>query len=227
MKRIISLILKAIVVGFASAGVLMAMGIGTPWFGRNSTLMYFTNQSNVLIAAICLVGFFLTLFKVKLPSWCYIIKYVGTSAIALTGFVFVFILAPTFGPWAWSVVNIFTHVIVPIAAVVDFALTRGNYEIRKRHIWFTLLPSFLYTIYTYIAWVNSWDFGGGSRSPYFFLNWGSGIKWYWFADRAPYAGIGWWIFAIGLIVVGLSFALYFMVHRRVKNVENDAKTQEK
>ena len=56
------------------------------------------------------------------PSW-YVIKFIGTVAITLTGVVFTFVLAPTFRQGAWNLQNTLTHVVGPVVSVIDFFVT--------------------------------------------------------------------------------------------------------
>ena len=63
-------------------------------------------------------------------AW-YVIKYIGTVAITLTGVVFAFVLAPTFKQGAWNLQNTLTHLVVPVAAVLDFFVTGIYHRSRK------------------------------------------------------------------------------------------------
>lgn len=74
-------------------------------------------QDGILLWATGLKG----LFRNKSVSdlW-WVIKFVGTVSITLTGAVFCFVLAPTLGNAAWNLQNILTHVVVPVAAIIDF-----------------------------------------------------------------------------------------------------------
>lgn len=68
--------------------------------------------------------------KQQITDCWYLIKFVGTISITLTGMVFCFVLAPTMGRYAWNLQNILTHVVVPIAAVVDFfVVSEKRYEV--------------------------------------------------------------------------------------------------
>lgn len=88
--------------------------------GGGSVFMYFTIQSNIGLALICAYGMYLILGKKEISNLWYIIKFVGTVSITLTGAVFCFVLAPTMGVAAWNLQNILTHVVVPVLSVVDF-----------------------------------------------------------------------------------------------------------
>ena len=59
-RKWISSVLKLIVIVSAAAGTLMSARTGRGTFmGGSRVFMYFTIQSNILIAGICLVGCFL------------------------------------------------------------------------------------------------------------------------------------------------------------------------
>lgn len=87
--------------------------------GGSRVFMYFTIQSNILVAVISFVGGYYISKDYIGERWP-IVQFVGTVAITLTGIVFCFVLAPTMGSKAWNFQNILTHVVVPVAAVVDF-----------------------------------------------------------------------------------------------------------
>ena len=133
-KKKLSLILKIIVIVSAFVGTaISAYGDGTSFMNGVQTFMYFTTQSNIAIAIICAVGYYKMSKGKDIGNVHYVIKYVGTVAITLTGVVFCFVLAPTLGANAWNVHNVLTHVVVPIASIVDFfvATTFHYGEVRK------------------------------------------------------------------------------------------------
>ena len=113
-RKRVSLLLKLIVILSAAAGTFMSA-----WAGRNSfmggsrVLMYFTIQSNLLMAMISAAGAFLLIRDRKVSRTWYVVKLVGTVSITLTGVVFAVLLAPVLGSFAWNVQNTLTHVVVP------------------------------------------------------------------------------------------------------------------
>ncbi len=133
-----------------------------------------------------------------------IIKFVGTVSITLTGVVFGFVLAPTLGINAWNIQNTLTHLIVPVAAVIDFFVISGVAAIKKSNVIYVIIPPILYAIYAGIGYVNNWQFADGINYPYFFLNWGSKAGAFGFTNELPFMGSAWWILAllIFLIVIG-------------------------
>ena len=153
-RKTTSYILKGIVVLAAVSGIwLSAAGGRNSFMGGSRVFMYFTIQSNLAIALICAAGGILMLRSGRIKDWRFVVKFVGTVSITLTGAVFCFVLAPTFGPKAWSLQNILTHVIVPVAAVADFFVTGIYGNIRMRDIVFVTLPPLAYVIYAGIGYV--------------------------------------------------------------------------
>lgn len=122
-RKNISLILKIIVILSAVGGTFLSAYAGRRTFmGGMKVFMYFTIQSNIAIALICAIGIYLMLRGKKISEAWYVVKFVGTVAITLTGVVFGIVLAPTLGDKAWNIQNTLTHVVVPVSAVADFLL---------------------------------------------------------------------------------------------------------
>ncbi len=207
-KKKLSLILKIIVIVSAFVGTaISAYGDGTSFMNGVQTFMYFTTQSNIAIAIICAVGYYKMSQGKDIGNVHYVIKYVGTVAITLTGVVFCFVLAPTLGANAWNVHNVLTHVVVPIASIVDFFVVAPGAGIKKKNVFYVIIPPLVYAIYAGIAYANGWEFSEGYNYPYFFLNWGSPAGAFGFTDELPFMGSAWWILAlfIFLLIVGYCY----------------------
>jgi hypothetical protein len=205
LRKRISLVLKAIVVISAVTGTLLSAHVGRASFmsGRRA-FMYFTIQSNILIAVICAIGGIKLLKGKNAGSVWYVVKLVSTVSITLTGVVFGFLLAPLLGENAWNPQNTLTHLVVPVVAVLDYYMICITAEIKYRNVIYVIIPPILYAIYAGIAYVNGWEFATGVNYPYFFLNWGSPAGVFGFSDKLPFIGTGWWILVIlvFLIIVG-------------------------
>ena len=175
--------------------------------GGKTVFMYFTIQSNIVIALISLIGFIFLMCDMDIGSIWYVIKLVGTVSITLTGVVFVVVLAPTLGENAWNLQNILTHVVVPISSVVDFFIVASTTKINKVNIIYVIIPPLLYAIYAGIGYVRGWNFGYGNNYPYFFLNWGSKAGAFGFSQELPFMGCVWWIMVllIFLLIVGFCY----------------------
>ena len=201
-SRTLSLILKAVTVLSAAIGIGMTAASGRNSFmGGSRVFMYFTIQSNLLIALICLIGFILLLRKGEIGKAWRVIKLAGTVAITLTGLVFCFVLVPVLGNGFGNLQNTLTHVIVPIAAVADWFASGAAKGLRKRSAFFVLIPPFLYVIYAAIGYVRGWGFSKGVNYPYFFLNWGSPAGVFGFTEGPPFMGCGWWILSLMLLIL--------------------------
>ena len=213
-RKIISLALKLTVIVCAVTGTLMSAGSARNVFmGGSRALMYFTIQSNILIALICLIGACLLLRK-KPPgkAWA-VVKLAGTVAITLTGAVFAVMLAPLMGNKAWSLTNTLTHLVVPLAAIADFFAVVSGTRIERKNVIWVLVPPFLYVIYAAVGFVNNWDFARGQNYPYFFLNWGSPAGAFGFSDQLPYLGCVWWILILCLFLLAAARAYLALADR--------------
>lgn len=192
--------------------------------GGNRVFMFFTIQSNIAIALICAIGLVL-LFRRKPPkTFWFVLKFIGTVSITLTGVVFVFVLAPTLGPYAWNLQNVLTHVVVPIIAVIDFFVTGVYGTVQKRHVPLVTLPPLAYAIYAGIGYIAGWEFLEGINYPYFFLNWGSPAGAFGFTDRLPFMGTVWWILAIlvFLLLIGYAYlGILALLKKRIEPVNGD------
>ncbi|MCR4677702.1 MAG: Pr6Pr family membrane protein [Lachnospiraceae bacterium] len=214
-RKCLSYILKTVVFLSAVIGTFLSAYAGRMTFmGGKTVFMYFTIQSNIAIAIISAIGCFL-LWQRKVPSkvW-YVIKFVGTVAITLTGVVFVVVLAPTLGVHAWNVQNILTHVVVPVAAAVDFFVTVSGVNIGKRNVIYVIIPPILYAIYAGIGYVLGWEFAAGVNYPYFFLNWGSEAGAFGFSSELPFMGSAWWILVLLVFLIAVGYC-YLMVADRI------------
>lgn len=216
MKKVISCILKLAVVLFAVWGTALSAGAGSDTFmGGKTVFMYFTIQSNLALALISLVGLYFVLRKKATPHWWYVVQFVGSLSITLTGLVFCAVLAPTLGKYAWVPANVFTHVIVPLASVIDFFVVGSDATIAKKNVFFVPIPPIAYAIYAGIGYARNWHFAMGLRYPYFFLDWGSPAGAFGFSKTLPFMGCAWWILLLLglLIVVGL---LYLKILDKLK-----------
>ena len=202
VQKRISCALKLITILSAVVGIILSAYAGSRAFmGGSRFLMYFTIQSNILIAIICVIGLFMIRGDRKISRAWYVVKLVGTVSITLTGLVFGFMLAPLLGAHAWNIQNTLTHLIVPVTAVLDFFVVAPGAGIEKKNVIYVTIPPLLYAIYAGIGYVNGWQFSPGKNYPYFFLNWGSPAGAFGFTNELPYMGTAWWILALLLLLV--------------------------
>lgn len=214
-QKATSYILKAIILLSAVIGVFMSAYAGRNSFmGGSRVFMYFTIQSNIAVAIIAGIGLWYLSKNIISESW-YVIKFVGTVSITLTGVVFCFVLAPTMGKTAWNVQNILTHVVVPLVSVLDFFVTGVSADIKRKNVIWVIVPPICYAIYAGIGYAMNWQFAEGINYPYFFLNWGSPLGAWGFGSDLPFMGCVWWILELFafLLLVGL---LYLAVVNALK-----------
>ena len=214
-RKWVSCVLKLIVIVSAAVGtVLSAKGArGSIFMNGSRAFMFFTIQSNILIALICAVGLCLLLRSRPVSRAWYVVKLTGTVSITLTGVVFAVMLAPLLGSMAWNVQNTLTHVVVPLAAVADFFVIAAGAGIPKKSIIWVLLPPLLYVIYAAVGFVRGWEFIKGQNYPYFFLNWGSPAGAFGFTDRLPYLGCVWWILILLFFLLAVARAYLALADR--------------
>lgn len=218
VQKALSGLLKTVVILAAGIGTFLSWYAGRDSFmGGRTVFMYFTIQSNIALALICLAGLIIMLRGRAFSDLWYTVKFVGTVSITLTGVVFCFVLAPTLRHNAWSIQNILTHVVVPVAGVLDFFVTGTRSGIRKRSVLWVIVPPLLYAVYAGIAYRMNWQFAKGYNYPYFFLNWGSPAGAFGFTDGLPYMGCGWWILALfcALLIVGMLYLLLLDVLKKL------------
>ncbi|MCR5585504.1 MAG: Pr6Pr family membrane protein [Lachnospiraceae bacterium] len=217
--KILSAFLKCAVVLGAAIGIpLSVIANEAAFMSGKSVFMFFTVQSNILMALICMAGLIFMVTGKKPAPWWYVLKYVSTVAITLTGIVFCFVLAPTLGSHAWNVQNILTHVVVPVAAIADFYVSSAEAKISRKAVFLVTIPPILYAIYAGIGFALNWQFAPGYNYPYFFLNWGSPAGAFGFSKGLPFMGTGWWIVAILIFLLGIGYLyLYTLDKCKKKN----------
>lgn len=218
--KIISLFLKAVVTVSAVVGIILsAVAAKEIFMGGGRVFMYFTIQSNIAIALVEFIGAALILRNKSVGNAWFVIKFVFTVSITLTGAVFTFILAPTLGKLAWNVQNVLTHVAVPVFSIADFFVTGIYGDIKKRHVFFVVLPPLAYAIYASFGYALGWEFSEGANYPYFFLNWGSPAGAFGFTDKLPFMGCAWWMIALLVLMLAVGFGYLAMIGKIKKKMQ--------
>lgn len=214
---IFSQLIKVLIFVCAILGTVLSAYAGRNSFmGGTYVFMFFTIQSNIGIAIICLFGFLFGLKNKSANRIGQIIKFVGTVSITLTGVVFCAVLAPTMGKSAWGITNVLTHVVVPVLSIVDFFIVAKNYEYKKLDSLWVTIPPLCYAIYAGIGFVRNWQFSEGINYPYFFLNWGSAAGAFGFSKELPFIGCGWWILILLIFLIGVGLG-YLKIVDLIKN----------
>ncbi|MCR5429029.1 MAG: Pr6Pr family membrane protein [Lachnospiraceae bacterium] len=221
-QKICSYILKTVTVLSALIGSFLSYYAGRLSFmGGSRVFMFFTIQSNIAIAVICAIGCVMMLRGREAGKVWPVIKFVGTISITLTGVVFGFVLAPTLGSHAWNIQNTLTHLVVPVAAVIDFFVVSTAFEIKKRNDFFVIVPPILYAVYAGIGYVRGWQFIEGINYPYFFLNWGSPAGAFGFSNELPFMGTAWWIVALLFFLLAIGY-IYLLIADGIKRIGKKA-----
>lgn len=222
----ISLILEIIVFVASFSGVIISLSLtGDQFMGGSSTLLYFTIQSNLWIGITLL---FISVCKIIeriknkpiLKKWMYVIKYIFTVSITLTGLVYCFLLAPFLpeGYNPWSIANLLTHVIVPICSVADMFVDEYNLNITKKMTFLTITPPLYYLIFVIIGFFADFRYSNGENYPYFFLNFRSNAGIFGFVKEPLEIGCFYWILLMLGIVLGMGF-LYRLIFNKINNKE--------
>lgn len=216
MKKHLSVLLKMTVALGAFVGVALSHYNMRGFMGGNSTFLYFTIQSNLWIALLDVVAFVMmargseALGRMGAEErvaarWYSLAQLIFTVSITLTGVVFCFVLAPTMAPGtAFGLANVLTHVVVPLAAIIDFIVCRRTYTFRRIDVLFPTLPAWYYLAFASVGYVLDWPFGEGINYPYFFLNWGSPAGAFGFCDALPFMGVAYYIALILLFLIALA-----------------------
>ncbi|MBO4452583.1 MAG: Pr6Pr family membrane protein [Clostridia bacterium] len=214
--RVTSLILKATVFLSVTAGIVISLIPSEDALVKGgSVFMFFTIQSNIAIGIIALIGAVLLLKNPKAGGILFVVQFVGTVSITLTGAVFTVMLAPQLGEHAWKIANILTHVVVPTTAIADFLVIGAYGDIKKKQVFYVIIPPALYVVYAGIAYAAGWEFIEGYNYPYFFLNWGSPAGAFGFADELPYMGCVWWILVLMAFIIAVGF-VYLLITGFIK-----------
>ena len=225
-KKAISIFLELLTASCMIAGIALTSQMGGDFMAGGTAFLYFTVQSNLWIGATCAVFAALNLATVfkpdfKIPRAMHVIKYVFTVSITLTGIVFCCVLAPTLPGSFKSAANVLTHVIVPLAAVIDLFVCRDPAPAFKQFP-FALIPPVYYVIFAGIGYALNWDFGGGNNYPYFFLNWDSPAGAFGFSSEMPYfMGCVWWIILLILFISGISIGYIALIKKLNKKEEKN------
>lgn len=206
----ISFIAKVAIIICSLGGVILSFFYAdidgySHWAAR---LMYFTGLSNVWIG-ICVAVVLISPYIKGLSSEngkrrLYILRYIFTVSITVTGIVYCFILAPFAdkgGFVPWTLPSVLTHVLAPLLCIVDFFLDEYKIRLNRAHIALCAIPPLSYFAFAGILNILDVDFGRGDTYPYFFLNLKSPAGIFGFSDTPPFVlGSFYWILLFLLII---------------------------
>lgn len=204
-KKVISLILKSLIIVIALAGVIKgAIETGPKVF------LYFTQLSNVLAIIVAAIFIYFDINElrekeVKIHRFMYYLKFAATVGVALTFIVFWALLAKD-EPISYllSFNNISLHTLAPILMIVEYILFTEDYQVTKKSMTSALIPPLAYFIFAMVLMAFNVTFGGNQTAPYFFLDY-KNSGWFGFSDGL---GVFYWI----IIVLGIIYLLALFIN---------------
>ena len=162
------------------------------------TFCMFTVNSNILAAvtAFAVIPYAVDGIRKKeyiLPNWVVVFMMTGTTAVALTFLVSLFILSPVKGfVLIFTGSRFFLHGVCPILTILAFCLFITSHKVKIKETFFSLIPVAIYAIIYFIMVVVITEANGG---------WSD---FYGFATRIPF-----WIPAI--LILPLTFGIATLI----------------
>ena len=178
------------------------------------TFCMFTVNSNILaaISSFAIIPYAIDGIRKKeysLPNWVVVFMMTGTTAVALTFLVSLFILSPVKGfVLIFTGSRFFLHGVCPILNILAFCLFITSHKVKIKETFFSLIPVAVYAILYFVMVVVITEANGG---------W---ADFYGFATRIPF-----WIPA--LLVLPLTFGIATLIrlwhnYSFVKRRKNEA-----
>ena len=142
-----------------------AGGVGNMDQGGARVFKYFTVDSNLLVAAACLL---LLPFNVRairrgedaIPAWALTLKMIGIVAVTLTFAVVVFYFVPLVGPsMVLTGANLPLHLICPLFAIISFCFFERGRRFTKAEMLLGVAPAVLYGVVylTQVIFLKNWE----------------------------------------------------------------------
>jgi len=171
-----------------------------------TNLLYFTVLSNLAIAGIHLYFLYAEMRTLRDPSFqipqvMHTLKYVLTISITLTFSVFFVLLLPEYGlSVLWMPGNLSTHLIAPIAAILDYIFFEKSHVKHRYTLLYTLIPPYAYVVLTMVLSRLGVRYAEGSIVPYYFLDY---EKLGWLRISENGIGVIYWILIISVVMLGI------------------------
>ncbi len=227
-RKIISITLNFLVVFFSVLGLIDAFV--SSGFMDTGTFLYFTIQSNIWIASICLIfaiyGVIGLKKQVKIPQFLFVVKYVFTCSIMVTFLVFMCLLIPQMimqgtAKYLISIQNICLHFISPLIAFFSFVFF-DKFNVKKHTFLYSAIMPLLYMIFIYLLVIISntaffRTIDGFAYFPYFFMDYKTN-GWFSLSNEIWKLGTFWW-FAI-LFVLGLNLGYLILLANKKATSDN-------
>ena len=162
------------------------------------TFCMFTVNSNILaaVSSFAVIPYAIDGIRKKeyvLPNWVVVFMMTGTTAVALTFLVSLFILSPVKGfVLIFTGSRFFLHGVCPVLNILAFCLFITSHKVKVRETFFSLIPVAIYATVYFIMVVVITEANGG---------WDD---FYGFATRIPF-----WVSAI--LILPLTFGIATLV----------------
>lgn len=217
-QLIISISLKIAAVIIILVGVFLNIFSKSDFMAGSKSLFYFTIQSNILAAIVSVLSIFFDIRKYKSnkePQLLFkYLKFIATTAVAVTLIVFWILLMPTISiEYAYSVSNLSLHTFGPLLVIVEYILFTYNFKLSKINIMTVWIFPLLYLIFALVLSHFNVDFGEGRTVPYYFLNY---KEFGWFKIGDGNIGVFYWI----LIMLAIIYSIGFVINKLEKNKLN-------
>ncbi len=221
-RKIISYILKIGIVATSLGGVLLSLFTAVKdgyshWARR---LLYYTAQSNIWLGVTTLFVLFFSLapYRENREKRLYILRFIFTVSITMTGIVFCGLLAPfapKYGFSVWSFSSILTHAVTPLLAVADFFIDKRAFPLNNQHVFLCMLPSIIYFFSAFVLEYFRVDFGRGQPYPYFFMNFRSPAGIFGFTHTPPFVmGTFYWFLLFPALLLGIAFLYKYFYNKK-------------
>lgn len=231
-KGVASAVIKILAIAASVYGMCMSF---QGWI----SVTYYTNLSNIFMD-IVLFGFMVhDIKKIKkggrtsppANGW-YAVKFMATTSITLTFFVYLALLAPT-NPEGFAAAylknyggSLCVHCVAPLLAVLDFILFDYYYESSRLHIFFAMLPPYVYMGLVALLAENGVRWGENMYAPYNFMNYGAPTGWFGFdASQVGSAtlgtGVAYNIIVLSILFMGVGACFLAIKNRRRRKMLNE------
>lgn len=217
-----SIIYDVLIIFSSVLGIYLTITNGN--FMGSRGFLYYTIQSNALIAIISSIFLYFKLKNKKISNSLYLIKYVFTVGISLTLLVFSFVLAPQmlgeYNDYLFSVGNLTVHFISPILAILSFIFFDKIKLKSHTYLYGFILPLFYFLFVLALTSFSSkalfMDLKGVySRFPYLFMDFETNG---WFRTNGSiwHLGFFYWLIILFSLIIITSKLLIFLNTKRAK-----------
>lgn len=212
-KRIIRLVLNAFLIVLITSGIISQTLSGLLVSRGPISFLYFTTQSNLIVALLALFLIFYDIKEKARPKAVQIIHHIAVVATTLTFLVFSLMLGPYIekANYFYSLQNIALHNLGPIIALIVYLLYDDDLSPNVRLL--ALISPFSYMIVIYLLYFSGVRFTP-YELPYFFLEY---MTYGWLRIDYPNFGVLYWWILILLLIVGISYVLYYLREKARQN----------